>query len=376
MRHYGGAEAGVDRIVHVPRGEQYALTIRTDSGGRIERIKSGPGWTDAAHEALKTRIQTELLADLGQIIYRYPVLTAKPTMGWFRSTKFQLRPAPDAAPRPPGSWGDHPAVLECQVKRSADQAVQLQRAQRRAREIVWMLNALLWSRVHMIGPRIRQHWGIDVGQGSLQPIWVQEFYDIAGLAPPSDDFTKQEGDDLPTIPADKFYGSPWIGAALAVPDTLAELLAASDSLPLHEQSKVLRAAQWIAAADEFFQTLSGGYVLAHVAALETLAFQKHPQQPCATCGKDQGPGPTKRFRDFVESYAPGGNVKMRQRIYTMRSSIVHGEYQMLADASRVGSPFSTAALNEGDLVTELWRTSRLAFVNWLVSQAAKAGARP
>ena len=60
-----------------------------------------------------------------------------------------------------------------------------------------------------------------------------------------------------------------------------------------------------------------------------------PSDPCPKCGKDRAPGPTARFKAFVDPYAPGKHTAAeRAEFYRLRSSLTHGHKLMRSDISR------------------------------------------
>ena len=75
--------------------------------------------------------------------------------------------------------------------------------------------------------------------------------------------------------------------------------------------------------------------------------------------------PTKRFRDFIEKYAPGAALEPRRNeMYSLRSDILHGDSLIAMDQD---SDFGWAPpeQNDKDLLEELWGLTRIAMRNWL-----------
>ena len=67
-------------------------------------------------------------------------------------------------------------------------------------------------------------------------------------------------------------------------------------------------------------------------AIETLLDRPAPN-PCPTCNRDMGPGPTRLFRDFVETHCLTGAVEQKaaSALYSVRSSLAHGRYLFQID---------------------------------------------
>lgn len=76
--------------------------------------------------------------------------------------------------------------------------------------------------------------------------------------------------------------------------------------------------------------------------------------------------PTDRFREFIEQYAPGSKLGTRNKMYALRSDILHGSGLMERDKDTyVG--WAPPAQVEYDLLTELWSLTRTAMRNWIRS---------
>jgi len=112
------------------------------------------------------------------------------------------------------------------------------------------------------------------------------------------------------------------------------------------------------------------WYIAQVAAIETLVYQHEPADPCSECGRDKNQRPTARFKDFLETYAPGAGSRTEiDRLYSVRSGLVHGG-TLLHHDSPFGGGMLTFASNERDSMDRLSRAVSIAMVNWLRAQAA------
>ncbi len=73
--------------------------------------------------------------------------------------------------------------------------------------------------------------------------------------------------------------------------------------------------------------------------------------------------PTKRFRTFIERYAPGASLETRRReMYAMRSDILHGSGLMEMDLD-AHFGWAPPEQKEMDLTDELWGLTRIAVRN-------------
>jgi len=78
-----------------------------------------------------------------------------------------------------------------------------------------------------------------------------------------------------------------------------------------------------------------------------------------------GPGSKARFQEFFERYAPGASLAPRRnKMYKLRSTILHGSMLMAIDQDR---DFGWDPSGEEDLELhrELWTVTRTAVRNWL-----------
>jgi hypothetical protein len=108
-----------------------------------------------------------------------------------------------------------------------------------------------------------------------------------------------------------------------------------------------------------------------VAAIESLASSDASSPVCGTCGRPRDE-PTRRFKDFLEKYSPGaGNRSSIDRLYKMRSSLVHGTSMLRADDSPSWA-FTPDRLDEHADLDRLHQAVRVSLVNWLREAAREA----
>jgi hypothetical protein len=115
------------------------------------------------------------------------------------------------------------------------------------------------------------------------------------------------------------------------------------------------------------------YFLACVQAFETLVDRPSPQ-PCPTCGKDTGPGPTKLFQDFIEKHCPASEVdkKILSQLYSVRSALAHGHYLFQLDEApwAFSLAATVASFHEQDISRSAITVAKEDLRNWLLSQSA------
>jgi hypothetical protein len=80
-----------------------------------------------------------------------------------------------------------------------------------------------------------------------------------------------------------------------------------------------------------------------------------------------GPGATRRFIDFFDTYSPGAVLEQRRRaMYRLRSAILHGSKLMELDEV-LAFGLRPGDWAERDLQTDLWQLTNSAVRNWLKS---------
>jgi hypothetical protein len=106
------------------------------------------------------------------------------------------------------------------------------------------------------------------------------------------------------------------------------------------------------------------WYIAQVAAIETLAHEDVARDPCPACGNDRNPGPTRKFKDFLDRYALGAGTRTQNdELYAVRSGLVHGGALLYHD-----TPFGSGLISFGEersRMDSLYEAVRIAVVNWL-----------
>jgi len=143
------------------RDERVALSITVEDG-RVTSIQPGPALTDADVVALGAQIRNGALVHVGHKIRRQVAFAVVPVTGsWRYRDLFQIMPAPNDAPRPPGVIGPHPFILEASYPDSPDPLI----ANNRASGAITDASRLLAAFVPWIDPptswgHIEHQWAI------------------------------------------------------------------------------------------------------------------------------------------------------------------------------------------------------------------------
>jgi hypothetical protein len=99
-----------------------------------------------------------------------------------------------------------------------------------------------------------------------------------------------------------------------------------------------------------------------------------PTERCRTC--DAVLKVTKRFKDFVERYAPNSDPKARGVLYAIRSKIAHGSGLMSIDEAVWDFSRAARYLAELDAQGALAHAAMDVGVNWLLEKSQKDDPAP
>jgi hypothetical protein len=364
-----------ERAIAFPAVHEYKLRVNMRHG-QITSISSGNSLSEQELQEILQQVEAEL-TDHRIVEYGAEILFAhRPVKGAFRfkSVPIQiLPPSPDAPQENVASA--HPFVIEYPITAYKTSEVRFLRRRKCAIEWAWVLNALLHGSIRYVTSRLRQMWAIKSGDADARCFWAQEFY----IHPGFQGFTSElsvEGAPLTVVGADEYYGGPEKQANFPIdtfflPDNLDQLVAAYLSLDADKRRRFLRSAAAIYIARELWELSISSSFLACVQAIETLV-DRPPPDPCPTCHKDRGPGPTKLFQDFVEGHCGMSDVgeAVKHELYRTRSDLAHGRYLFQLDEAPWA--FNVAATIASDYELELARSalivSKDALRNWLLAQ--------
>jgi hypothetical protein len=197
-------------------------------------------------------------------------------------------------------------------------------------------------------------------------VWAQEFYALPDDGRPPADRFPELGTPLPVLDNDRYYSRFGDGVdELTVPALLERTIAAFSALDPGHRDRFLRSAQWYDAALGMWSTHYGAGLGALVAAIETLAWKGRPADPCPTCGKDRNPGPTARFKAFVDRYAQEQATLKPRDAYARRSALLHGAERLTIDVPGFMA-FMPSYLRDRDEWEATMRLTQIVMINWLL----------
>jgi hypothetical protein len=381
LTHFGGSWNLGHGEVHYGRGgtREPALVVKYSKDGAIVEITAGPTTDTSDVASVIEKVERYLLQSNATQIGQTVLFAIVPTRGGFRyKDVFQLVPVPPEAPRPPFFIGDHPLLLQYQVASSTDYQTDMLRRSRVGRELELLCVALNARMRGGIGMVARYHWSL-VGDLRDPVNWRSEYCQEAymypganGIAPTYSSIDGLEA--IASVPAQTHYTRIGLsgGEVLDVPDTFEQSLDTYFAMPRDNQERFIRACFWFQYAQRVATLSHSGAFTALVSAVESLMGDAKPEGHCEKCSRPIGAGPTRRFIEFVEQYAPGPAISNshRRQLYSLRSALAHGGHLLHADRFGWGGGMTANALSEETDQRALWHAVRLVLVNWLSAQAA------
>ncbi len=369
---------GIDSRTSVvyPSSRDHVFRVRSDDV-EITSVEPGPRCTSAEIDRVRTAVRLNLIESPGTKVGVGTLFSSShPVLGAFRcDDRLQILPAPEGAPRPPFAGGLHPFLIEFLLRQSRDRGITNTRRMRGIVEWAWLLNLFLRYGVRFLSPRARYMWAISADPGEMTDFsharYVQEGY--PDLAVERLEYSSPGPDLISIVPHNQYYSdNNWIdpGKGVAIPDSLPRLVDAAESLPRGQRRRFMRAAQWFYGAREVWEHHTSLTFLALATAIETMT-PSEPPDPCPTCGKDRSPGPTQRFRRFVDQYDPVPVGTRRPPFYDTRSGLSHGSLLLYHDELPWSRHSSGRGHRELTAHYELFETTRRALVNWLLGQASR-----
>ena len=310
----------------------------------------------------------------------------------------QILPPPDDAPRAHLEMAEHPFILEFPIKSSDFLPLTNHRRMHEHRKLTHLLNVLLAGRTSLQPRRPEHFWANVPGDHDRRKArwfqkvrqfffwwsraprnasrtdheikWVQQFF-FANLGEAViDELSPPAAEHLEQVESEVYYAAVGHdGKALRAPADLDESICCYTALSAEKRAKFDRATFWFDMASRQWTISVSASFTALVSAVESLTERGDTHQfDCPECGKPtqhEVPGATRRFKGFFDNYAPGAALeKRRDRMYGLRSGIVHGSELMHLDQD-LAFGWDPPWWNEYELHQDLWGPTRVALRNWL-----------
>jgi hypothetical protein len=352
---YDSRDANTNRL-YLPLGGAQCRVVLTFHGQEIISVEPGGGFDPAEWDRIAQEIETSVLIGPVKVGRDYSFSSHRVQGSWRgeRSGVQILPPHPDV-PLVPYEMGEHPFILEFPVQEGGFWTLTNHRRLREHRKLTLLLNALLRSRMNLQPRRVSHFWGwIHRTDADAKVLWVQNAYFAPFGDCIRDACSPLTGERLEVIESDRYYTQLMgiDGRGLRVPDDLDDSICRYQHLALARRAEFDRAAYWLDVASRQWNFSMSASFAARVTAVESLINR-------------DGPGSRARFRDFLETYAPGASLEPRRnQMYTLRSCILHGSQLMTPDQDDYLG-WSLPWWNERQLHEELWTVTGTAVRNWL-----------
>lgn len=342
----------------LPLAGDSCRVILTFRGRQIEAVEPGNSFDRAQWDAIAHEIETSVLAGPTVIGCEHSFAGHRVEGSWSGSRSgVQIIPAHPDSPRAPFEMAEHPFILEFQLQRAGLWSITNHRRIRQHRELTLVLNVLLRSRMSLLPRRPEHFWGMPLNKnGWTDSIWIQNFYSGTLGKCLLEAHTPAAEPLLEVIRSELYYAQPMgiDGEGLRVPDDLDDSICRYLQLAPTRRAEFDRAAFWFDLASRQWAYSMSASFAALVSAIESLINRG-------------GPGSTRRFRNFLESYAPGATMaEHRNEMYELRSSILHGS-DLIAMDQGAAYGWDPPWWNERELHERLWKVTQTAAINWLRS---------
>lgn len=369
--HFPQSDYGKD-YTRFMREDEELLRIFYSKKGRIKEVVRNSSLSDAEISIIDKKIEDCIVSRSLPVWGRYKFFSQAPVSGWFRyKDLFQILPVPPIAPQPHYGADPHPGLIEVKDVGSQDVDIRSMRVSRSARSIELILTMLVPTIARFCfkdGPR---EWVYgDAVDGQIVSSLKSKGYHYADDGHYAGGFTAT--DDIPPIEridSDEFYNNHphafHVGRDLVFPKGLEQSLDKVFALSANKKNKLLRACYWLNTSRNIHRDSASGSYVALVSAIEAIMDDKRGP-PCPTCSKPTGDGPTKTFRDFIETHTPGVPEAMRKQFYDVRSNLSHGG-TLLAEDEEVWSG-GRMSMYQGLDFMNLNSVVRAAVLNWLATQ--------
>ncbi|MDP3750084.1 MAG: HEPN domain-containing protein [Phenylobacterium sp.] len=341
---------------------------------RLSDVRPGAAFDRAEWRAIEEEVGAALLSGVPRFGRGISFCSFRVEGSWRgERSGVQILPMMEGAPRPPVEMAEHPFILEYPVIDGGFLAVTRYRRRRDHRRLTRLLNLLLAGRTNLPDRQPDAGWAIVKSPEGHEVVWAQRSY----LVDPGELLR-----DVPSTPAAKRIEeieageyhdrSGHDGGHLRVPSDLDTSICRYLDLPESQRARFDRSLFWLDLARRQWGASVSASFASLVTAVEALLLRGASHElHCPACGKDvthDHPGIGATFRAFLETYAPGERHQAsRNKIYAVRSQVVHGDRLILFDLEAETS-FDPTWWNEFNLNDDLSAVVRVALRGWLTAQ--------
>jgi hypothetical protein len=380
-------EAGDLNKLYLPKARDQCRIVLVFKDGFLSAIQPGTAFSPQEWARFLDDVDRGLRGGAVRTGREYS-FCGRRVLGSWRGAKsgVQILSPPENAPRANLESADHPFIVEFPTQVSPFEFITNHRRIREHRKMTLLLNVLLSGGATMQQSLGEHFWAsipptgnaAEIEQGSDRIEWVPRFFRAPLGLGIVETLSTSSPVAIVEMEPDAYYSTVGNdGTGLRVPSDLDESIGAYHALAVDDREKCDRATFWFHIASRQWTTSMSASFASLVSAIEALTARgvSHGIE-CPECKQKtshETPGATRRFRDFLEQFAPGASLKKRRdEMYDRRSGILHGASLMKLDQDRTfgwDPPFS----NERDLYSELWGLTRIALRNWLRQPFEPAG---
>lgn len=363
--------------LYLPLADSTCRIVLNFRDKKIVAIEPGPAFNADEWEQVSEEIEKSIVNGLWKLGREYSFSSFRVQGSWRGDRSgVQILPPPDDAPRADVEMAEHPFILEFPIKASDLWPITNHRRLQEHRNLTLLLNVLLAGRTSLQPRRPKHFWAsVSLDNNDPEIKWVQQFFFAKLGKAVIDEFSLPASEHLEQVGPEEYYTKVGHdGKGLRVPTDLDPSICSYTALSAGNRVKFDRATFWMDIASRQWDISVSASFAALVSAIESLTERGDSHKfDCPICGKraqHEVPGPTRRFKDFFDIYAPGATLKKRRDdMYSLRSDILHGSYLMQLDQDRA-SGWDPPWWNEYELHTELWSLTRIALRNWLKNPPA------
>jgi hypothetical protein len=352
--------------LYVPLAGPTCHVMLRFNGPKIVTVEPGQAFDSRQWEQISNEIENSVLKGPTGVGREYSFSGRRVRGSWRgKFSGVQILPPPGDLPCVPIESGDHPFILELPLRMSNLYPLTNHRRLRNHRDLTLLLNILLTGGVKAMGRSTHCWAGTEWVQQWFSPT-LNPYITDALSAPAATQLEELEPEEY-----DKMLGDDGMG--LRVPSDLDQSICLYEALSDSNREKFDRAAFWFGTASRMWDVSMSASFAALVSAIESLTSRGNVHVlTCPVCGKPtqhEVPGPTKLFKGFLETYAPGATLAGdRSDMYSLRSGILHGSRLMELDGEiPVVGLWTPPGFKEQDQYGALWRLTRTALRNWLKS---------
>jgi hypothetical protein len=350
--------------------------VLTFDGAEITAIEPGPAFEEKEWQTVVEKIEDAISNGQEKIGRNLSFSTFRVTGSWRgQRSGIQLLPPPKDAPIAPVEIAEHPFILEFPVKQSDLPRLTNYRWSSSHRRVTLILNLFLNGHTSCQLKRSKHRWAlIEKEGGAYEAKWVSCAYFAKYGKAILNTLSSQIDPRLFEIEPSEYYAlNGHDGKALRLPSGLDDALFKYSKLSKENRSKFDRAAFWMDLASRQWEASISSSFASLVSAIEALTERGEIHSveclTCKTTRQHEVPGPTKKFIDFFENYAPGkSNKKRREEMYSVRSGILHGSKLLQLDQDSYFG-WDPPGWDQRELTNELWGLTRMAVRQWLMTRA-------